>query len=87
VIRRELLPEILATEDVADAFGRTSCFARRLFQRGEIPGRKIGRRWFTTREALLAHLVADVKGTQVSGGVKPQRPADRFRVLHAKEPE
>ena len=78
MIRRELLPEILATEDVADAFGRTSRFARRLFQRGEIPGRKVGRRWFTTREALLAHL---------AHGARLHRAPDTLRLLCEEVPE
>jgi excisionase family DNA binding protein len=46
-------PEIMTTAHVAVALGVSDDTARRMFQRGEIPGYAMGPRWLIAKDVLL----------------------------------
>jgi hypothetical protein len=52
------LPEILKVEDVAVVLGISTVHARRKMAAGHIPARRLGKRWYTTRNDLLRALSA-----------------------------
>ena len=49
-------PKPLSVPDMARMFGLSESAVRRLLAREEIPGRKVGRRWFSTAEAIARWL-------------------------------
>jgi Helix-turn-helix domain len=49
-------PEILDVQATADTIGISKDAVYDLFKKGEIPGRKVARRWLTTRDAILKWL-------------------------------
>lgn len=51
-----VLPDVLAVEDLVTHLRRSPAAIRAHLRAGNIPGRKIGRRWLVDREALLATL-------------------------------
>lgn len=53
--------EILSAQDVATLLNLSEQTVRRLFRDGEIPGRRVGKAWFTTRRQLLDHIELDVE--------------------------
>ena len=55
--RAVLLPEILDVPELARWLRCSESSARRLLREGRIPGRRIGKRWLVSREALLQVLV------------------------------
>ena len=56
-IRRGLLlPELLFTSDLARVLHCSTSAARQLLRKGELPARKVGRRWVTARSFLLEWL-------------------------------
>lgn len=70
--RAVMLPEILDVSDLSRWLRCSPATSRRLLRDGVVPGKRIGRRWFVTRDALLTKL----------------RPADqrpRPRVLRAAD--
>ena len=50
------LPQVLGVEDVASILGLSLAAVRRLLLRGELPGRKVGKRWRILRTRLEAFL-------------------------------
>jgi len=56
--RTVLLPEILDLRDLAFWLRCSRSTARARLRSGEIPGRRLGRRWLITRTALLRALEA-----------------------------
>jgi excisionase family DNA binding protein len=50
------LPEVLQVEQVAAVFGVSQQVARHLLRSGQLPGRRIGRRWYVPRAQLAAFL-------------------------------
>jgi hypothetical protein len=57
--RQVRLPDILAAEDLAGPLHVTPRAVREMFRRGLLPGKKLGRRWLTTREEVLRALSSD----------------------------
>ena len=57
--RSVMLPEVCLTEDLAAALRISLSAARALFRSGQIPGRKIGRRWVVNRGSFLDSLVSE----------------------------
>ena len=49
-------PEILDVQATADTIGISKDAVYDLFKKGELPGRKVARRWLTTRDAVLKWL-------------------------------
>jgi excisionase family DNA binding protein len=49
-------PEILDVQATADAIGISKDAVYTLFKKGEIPARKVARRWRTTRDAVVTWL-------------------------------
>lgn len=64
--------EILPLEGLAKALGLSSDDARMLLESGELPGRKIGDRWYTTRKQLVEYIEG---GAAKSAPPSPQAPA------------
>jgi hypothetical protein len=58
--RRSLLPardpEVLDAQATARLLGISTHAVYALFKKGELPGRKVARRWLTTRELVLGWL-------------------------------
>jgi excisionase family DNA binding protein len=50
------LPRLLATPDVADYLGQKPRTIHDWIRKGELPGIKLGRRWFIVEEDLLAYI-------------------------------
>jgi excisionase family DNA binding protein len=48
--------DILTLEDVAETLGQSLDAVRRLFASGEIPGRKIGGKWYCTKNQLCSFI-------------------------------
>jgi len=48
-----LMPEVLNLDDIAYWLHCSRSYARKLLIRGDLPGRRIARRWLVTRRALL----------------------------------
>lgn len=48
--------DILSVSDVADILKLPQEEVAELFQEGHIPGRRLGRAWFTTRRQLIAYI-------------------------------
>lgn len=57
--RAVLLPEVCFVKDLAAAFHCSESGIRSLIRRGEIPARRLGRRWVVERRALLYALTPD----------------------------
>jgi excisionase family DNA binding protein len=55
-LRSIALPDIATVEDLSTFFGISPPTVRRHLREGLLPGRRVGRRWFVSRPALLAHL-------------------------------
>ena len=54
--RAVMLPDLILVEDLAQFLGVAPSSVTRLLRRGELPGRKVGKRWIVTRHALLRAL-------------------------------
>lgn len=54
--RKESEMEVLTVEEVAELLKIQPATVRKLFRAGELPGRKVGRDWRTTREALESYM-------------------------------
>ena len=54
-----VLPDLMVVEDLCGPMRRSAQFIRRLLAAGEIPGRKIGGRWYIARRALLRAVQRD----------------------------
>jgi excisionase family DNA binding protein len=57
--RSIMLPEVCFVRDLAEAFHCTEATVRSLIRKGEIPARRLGRRWVVERRALLRALTPD----------------------------
>ncbi len=55
-VRQIFVPDILLIEDLCRVLRMTPSGARAALRAGRIPGRRLGRRWVVSREALLALL-------------------------------
>jgi hypothetical protein len=60
--RSVLIPEILDVEDLAHWLRCSPSTARAHLRSGQIPGRRIGRRWLVARDALLLSLTTRPAG-------------------------
>jgi excisionase family DNA binding protein len=49
-------PEVLDVQGAARMLGISTRAVYALFKRGELPGRKVARRWLTTRDSVLRWL-------------------------------
>jgi excisionase family DNA binding protein len=49
-------PEVLDVQGAARMLGISTRAVYALFKKGELPGRKVARRWLTTRDAVLKWL-------------------------------
>ena len=58
-LNRALLPEVMSTRDLALGLQFSVRRVRALLCAGVLPGRKVGRRWFVTRDVLLRALSPD----------------------------
>lgn len=52
-LRALSLPDICRVEDIAAHLKISQSAVRRLLRTGDIPGRRVGRRWLVSRLALL----------------------------------
>jgi excisionase family DNA binding protein len=50
------LPDVVSVEELARHIGLSDATVRDLIRSGAIPGKKLGRRWFVSREALIRSL-------------------------------
>lgn len=50
---------LLVVEDVAALLRLTPAHVRKLLARGELPGRRRGKRWYVLRGALLAYMAPE----------------------------
>jgi excisionase family DNA binding protein len=50
------LPRLLTVAEVADYLGQAPRTIHEWIRKGELPGIKIGRRWFIVEEDLLAYI-------------------------------
>lgn len=57
--RSIMLPEVCFVRDLAVAFHCTEAAVRSMIRKGEIPARRLGRRWVIERRALLCSLTPD----------------------------
>ena len=55
----ELTSELISVTDAAKRTGLSPAWIRRLLQRGQIEGVKVGRNWLTTEEAIRDYLETD----------------------------
>lgn len=56
----EITPrQVLTVEGVAELLGLNPETVRRLLNKGELPGKRIGRRWYVRRVELEAMLTAE----------------------------
>jgi excisionase family DNA binding protein len=55
-LRAKVLPDVLTVEDLAEHLRLSTSAVRAALRRGEIPGRRLGRRWYCDRLELLAAL-------------------------------
>lgn len=55
--KRSRTVEVLTPEEVAEILKVTPATVRKLLRDGELPGRKIGKSWRVTRQALEAYLM------------------------------
>jgi hypothetical protein len=55
------LEDLITLQEAATQSGLSSSHLRLLVRRGDLWGRKLGRNWFTTREAVIAYLARDRK--------------------------
>ncbi len=66
--------DILTLEDVAEVLGQSAAEVRQLFAAGEIPGRKIGGKWYCTKNQLCSFIEgsppASIKALQP--GARPE---------------
>lgn len=60
-----LLPDLLTVEDLARHLRRSHSAIRALLRAGDIPGRRIGRRWIVDRGALLRSLDGEDRGSRM----------------------
>ena len=54
-----LLPDVLIVEDLSHHLHYAKSTIRALMRSGVLPAKKVGRRWFMDRRALLRALAAD----------------------------
>lgn len=55
----ELTSELISVTDAAQRTGLSPAWIRRLLQRGQIEGVKVGRNWLTTEQAIRDYLEID----------------------------
>ena len=55
----ELTSELISVTDAAKRTGLSPAWIRRLLQRGQIEGVKVGRNWLTTEGAIRDYLETD----------------------------
>ena len=53
------LDDLIALREAAQIGGLSADHLRRLVERGELWGRKIGRNWVTTRQAIMDYVAED----------------------------
>lgn len=56
VLRSVALPDVCRVEDLAEHLQVSTAAIRRALRRGELPGRRVGRRWLISRLALVEWL-------------------------------
>lgn len=70
-LRAVALPDICQVEDLASHLRQSPSSIRAMLRKGQLPGRRVGRRWLVSRAALLAWLA----GPSADDDVQPQRSA------------
>jgi excisionase family DNA binding protein len=76
-------PEVLTLADVAELLQIAEDEAAALAERGEIPGRRVGRHWRFAREAVLSWLAGALEAPSAArrraavGGARPRPPRRR----------
>ena len=65
---RPELDELISLSEAAELSGLSPSHLRLLVSKGEIWGRKLGRNWFTTEQAIQQYLTRGIKP-----GPKPKR--------------
>jgi len=79
-------PEILDVEDVARMLGVSVEVAYGLFRERAIGGRKIGRRWMTTKAMLLKYVSGNGNGSTTSS--EPSTTTDQYvEALQKSDPK
>lgn len=67
-IRAARLPEVLNVHMTAQFLTVSADTVYDLFQRGDLPGRKVGRKWLTTKTAVLRWLEESTKRSTEAQG-------------------
>jgi excisionase family DNA binding protein len=55
------MPQVMTASDVAALLGVSEQVVRHLLRTRQLPGRRVGRRWYVPRDLLAAHLGGDGK--------------------------
>lgn len=58
-LRSVALPDVCLVEDLADHLRASRSAIRSALRRGDLPGRRVGKRWLIARLALLESLASD----------------------------
>jgi excisionase family DNA binding protein len=58
---RSILEDLISLQEAAQLGGLSADHLRRLVERGELWGKKIGRNWVTTKEDILNYLAKNRK--------------------------
>ena len=83
-LRSVSLPDVVTVRDLEDHIGLSGSTLRAHLRAGRLPGRRVGRRWLISRQALLAFLAENAVEA------RPRRTAARpsaraWRILEGKE--
>lgn len=57
------LPDLLSVDNMADVLQCSGQTVRRMLRDGELPGVRIGRRWYTPRETFIDFVERGVHGS------------------------
>jgi excisionase family DNA binding protein len=71
LVREDPLPDWISVREAAEHTGYTERHIRYLLGQGKVEGRKFGRDWFTTKEALQKYLA-----TNPRPGPKPSKETE-----------
>ena len=84
-LRSVAFPDIAAVEDVAAMVKLSPSAVRAHFRSGRIPGRKLGRRWLTTREIFFAWLAERASTPPDAPPSSTRVPGKALRLIRGQE--
>lgn len=84
-MRSVSLPDVCRVGHLSRMTGLSESAIRTLLRRGELPGRKVGRQWLISRDALIGWLTVRAVPAPEQRGT-PRAPARALRVIRGEEP-